>query len=159
MTAHPFEKAGLGSAPFRVRGFWRERRACDYCGTRILNCFEVVGVDGRAFVVGCDCVRRTEDRKLVDQLKAIKREGGTRASVAPASNQPVDLDAALERFRADEVLCVWLRRAPHPNAAMAASGRSADDYCAFLASKGLKANLVAFLKGAERAVKTGVANV
>jgi hypothetical protein len=69
-TTHPFEKAGLGYAPFRcvgcrenwfeMPGFGRKPGGtCDYCGTGILYEFVIKSADGKSFVVGCDCVRKT----------------------------------------------------------------------------------------------------
>lgn len=67
---HPFERAGLGRAPFRctaVRTNWFEMPGfgrkpggcCDYCYTGILYEYVIESSDGKAFVVGSDCVRRT----------------------------------------------------------------------------------------------------
>lgn len=71
-TTHPFEKAGLGTAPFRctaVTTNWftvpgcpeasKPGGSCDYCGTGILYEFHIVGGDGSTFKVGSDCVRKT----------------------------------------------------------------------------------------------------
>lgn len=93
---HCFEKAGLGLAPFRCVGMHTEvgprhladgtqvgapgqpMGCCNYCGTGILYCFEIVAADGKAFIVGSDCVFKTGDAgltKVVDaKLKAIKDE-------------------------------------------------------------------------------------
>lgn len=80
---HPFERAGLGLAPFRCVGV--EHRVgpikttdpkfpgvtfevgapgqpmgtCDYCGTGIADCYVIRSADGKKFVVGSDCVMRT----------------------------------------------------------------------------------------------------
>jgi hypothetical protein len=71
-AVHPFEKAGLGSAPFRCTavttnwfsppGFPEAAKpggSCDYCGTGILYEFHIGGADGRKFKVGSDCVHKT----------------------------------------------------------------------------------------------------
>lgn len=79
---HVFEKAGLGKAPFRVIGV-EERRGpiqtgpntfvgapgqpmgcCQYCFTGIVECWKIQSADGRTFIVGCDCVRKTGDKGL-----------------------------------------------------------------------------------------------
>lgn len=73
MTLHPFERAGLGTAPFKcvgVRenwftpaGFPEARKpggCCNYCGTGILYEYSIESADGKTFVVGSDCVKRTE---------------------------------------------------------------------------------------------------
>lgn len=67
---HPFERAGLGKAPFScvgVRENWFEMPgfgrkpggSCNYCGTGILNEYVIKSADGGEFVVGCDCVEKT----------------------------------------------------------------------------------------------------
>jgi hypothetical protein len=81
---HPFEKSGLGKAPFRCVGFSRKigpiRRievingvgvevmigapgqpmgACQHCGQGIADCFEIRSADGKTFIVGSDCVGKT----------------------------------------------------------------------------------------------------
>lgn len=83
---HPFEKAGLGIAPFRfVRCYEAKYQACpgapiqpgstcDYCGTAIMYVFIVRGTNGPEFKVGCDCVEKTDAGHLVGAVKvAAKR--------------------------------------------------------------------------------------
>ena len=67
---HPFEKAGLGVAPFRCIGV-RENvylvgdgsskagGSCDYCGTGIRWEYLINSTAGKMFKVGCDCVAKT----------------------------------------------------------------------------------------------------
>lgn len=94
---HPFEKAGLGTAPFRCVGVFKNvycagagapiqpGGSCDFCGTGIMYEYKILGSDGRAFKVGCDCVRRTggeshvagvrnERLKLAREQRSLKRE-------------------------------------------------------------------------------------
>jgi hypothetical protein len=70
---HPFEKAGLGVAPFRCTRVTVAKyqachgapvqpgASCDYCGTGIMNVFWIKGSqpDAAEFRVGCDCVAKT----------------------------------------------------------------------------------------------------
>lgn len=83
-VAHPFERAGLGKAPFRYVGTEvKVYRACpdapeqpggrcDYCGNGIkYNCV-IVGADGSRFMVGTDCVRKT-DMGMYAEWKAARR--------------------------------------------------------------------------------------
>lgn len=69
---HPFEKAGLGTAPFSCThvtenvfengdGTSKAGGCCDYCGTGIRWEFWIKGsiAGARQFKVGCDCVART----------------------------------------------------------------------------------------------------
>jgi hypothetical protein len=68
---HPFERANLGTAPFRCVGGYVSKfqavpgdpscpiqpgTSCDYCGQGIMNVFVVKGSDGRKFKVGSDCI-------------------------------------------------------------------------------------------------------
>lgn len=83
LKIHPWEDAGLGIAPFKCLGV--EHRigpikstdpkypgitievgspgqpmgTCDFCGQGIADCYLIVSKDGKKFVVGSDCVRRT----------------------------------------------------------------------------------------------------
>jgi hypothetical protein len=70
MNVHPFEKAGLGQAPFRCVGMVenvfmlpdgnsKAGGFCDYCYTGIRYEFHIESADQKKFKVGCDCVRRT----------------------------------------------------------------------------------------------------
>ena len=82
---HPFERAGLGKAPFRFDAM-RENvyiacqgsqpqpgGTCDYCSNGIMYEYWIKSSDGRSFKVGCDCVRKLEraDNRLI-------REAGSR---------------------------------------------------------------------------------
>ncbi len=72
---HPFEKAGLGLAPFKYVGLTENRGpkvladgmttigspgqplgSCDYCGTGIAYEFHIESSDKKHFIVGSDCV-------------------------------------------------------------------------------------------------------
>lgn len=83
---HPFERAGLGKAPFRLAYLAIGGSCCDYCGTGIVRQFWVQGADGSTFKVGCECVRKTGEaddalvrdvddaRKRADRLQSRERE-------------------------------------------------------------------------------------
>ena len=97
-AAHPFEKAGLGIAPFRCVGV-RENRikhpdgttqpggTCSYCGTGIAYECVIQDARGQRAVVGCDCVRKvytgndawTKDRLLTEMERARKLQARERA--------------------------------------------------------------------------------
>ena len=93
---HAFEIAGLGRAPFKCVGMWEmppksllEHNvdawnnaisnaprtsaggpgSCHYCGTGILNHFLIKSADGKTFLVGSDCVRKTGDAGLINAVK------------------------------------------------------------------------------------------
>jgi hypothetical protein len=88
LGVHVFERAGLGTAPFRVIGYdelkhsdgpgcpVRPGGSCDYCSTAIMYACVIQGSDGRTFKVGCDCVAKTGDAGL---LRAYKTTPGYRA--------------------------------------------------------------------------------
>jgi len=80
---HPFEKAGLGKAPFHCVGI-RENvyvtaggahrqpgGCCNYCGTGIQWEYIIKSSDGATFVVGSDCVQRTGEP--MDNFKEVRR--------------------------------------------------------------------------------------
>jgi len=90
-SVHPFERAGLGLAPFRVVGMIERRGpintvlggvlvsvgapgqpmgSCKFCGIGIAYCFVVRSSDKREFEVGSDCVARTR----TEILPAVKRQ-------------------------------------------------------------------------------------
>ena len=94
MSIHPFEKAKLGTAPFRCIGTrqnWfvmadgtrNPGGHCHFCFTGILDEFVIKSSDGKTFVVGCDCVERVGDvadfKKERLQLARAKREVGATA--------------------------------------------------------------------------------
>src|SRR5262245_32855473 len=79
---HPFERAGLGKAPFRFvthrenwysacQGHRQPGGTCDYCLNGIANEFVIRSVDGREFVVGSDCVMKLDraDNRLVTAVE------------------------------------------------------------------------------------------
>lgn len=73
---HVFERAGLGTAPFRCVGYTESvftmpdgstkgGSSCDYCGTGIRFVCKIKSRDGRTFKVGSDCVAKTGDAGLI----------------------------------------------------------------------------------------------
>lgn len=86
---HVFERAGLGTAPFRVSGYreivfqaypgapTQAGGSCDYCGTGIRYACLIKGRDGHEFKVGSDCVAKTGDAGLI---KAYKNHPDVRAA-------------------------------------------------------------------------------
>ena len=84
---HPFQKSGLGQAPFKCIGVQENVFAmpdgstkgggsCDYCGTGIRWEFLIASDDGRSFKVGCDCVEKTYKQYgvEVENFRAIRLE-------------------------------------------------------------------------------------
>lgn len=108
---HPFERRGLGIAPFRFVALRREPGGCAHCGRLIARSCVIADVDGREAVGGTDCVRRTcEGTGLLD---AVERE------LRHARKQE-----AAERHEARRLTCLaalqadpdFLTDSPHPNA-------------------------------------------
>lgn len=80
---HPFEKSGLGVAPFQcisVRenfiqhpdGSTQAGGCCDYCGTGIRWEYLIRSGDNKSFKVGCDCVEKTGGSSAVIDFKEVR---------------------------------------------------------------------------------------
>jgi hypothetical protein len=119
---HPFERAGLGKAPFRVVGFAVHKyqacqgapvqcgTSCDFCGQGIMNAAQVKSADGKTFKVGCDCVRRAGDATLTKRVDDLvrKHERGVRQARATKRK------AGLAELLTDESVRATLGSLPHP---------------------------------------------
>lgn len=73
---HPFQRAGLGFAPYGLaRVEMGAGGQCQFCGTAIQHVFVCEDVDRREFVLGSDCIAKlgsegaTHDPALVRQAK------------------------------------------------------------------------------------------
>lgn len=71
---HVFEAAGLGKAPFRYIGSQVGPMNCNYCSTPIVNQFHVESADGKRFIVGCECIKKTDDTVLIQRVSRAMRE-------------------------------------------------------------------------------------
>lgn len=99
VVVHKWEDRGIGNAPFRLVGFIGMPNAesfgtnfsgfqnamqsaqhdakmfgvslgsCDVCGTGIHNHYVIQDANGKRFVVGCDCVAKTDDSKLITAVE------------------------------------------------------------------------------------------
>lgn len=108
---HPFERRGLGSAPFRFVGLRRERGNCAYCGRLIAWSCRVADAGGREAVVGSDCVQRTcEGTRLLDE---VERELKHRKKLEAAERHEARRLACLAALQADPD---FLADRPHPDA-------------------------------------------
>lgn len=144
VKVHPFEKAGLGRAPFAFvamrenvysacPGHSQPGGTCDYCGTGIMYECVIESSDGKRFVVGSDCVRKTYDPKLVPLVESVERE--RKRDLARAARKR-RLDAAIARATADLPGCrEWveanrqkLSGMRHPNDWMAKRGETLAGY-------------------------------
>ena len=147
-TIHCFEDAGLGKAPFAYAGMVDQNISygqavigniggcavttkpggtCDYCGTYIVNMFRVTSADGKAFKVGCECIKKTGDEGLIRKVEdAVRKMNRNRREEKKA--------AAL---RADQQLCETaqiglLSSKPHPNAYRASQGETLADWARWM---------------------------
>lgn len=114
---HPFERRGLGLAPFRCTGSYTSTyqacqgapiqpgSTCDYCGTGIMTVFTIRASDRKEFKVGCDCVAQTyrecagtdlerDARRVVDQVNKLK-------TAAANARKDVTIAAALVKLEAN----------------------------------------------------------
>lgn len=133
MSTHVFESAGLGKAPFRYVGLneavtstGRPGGSCDYCGTAIQYCCEIESADGKAFVVGCECVKKTGDKGLDKAIKAAKKEailGKKLARVAAAKAIYADVAHVLDCQK-------------HPNKYFASQGKTMADWVVWILENG-----------------------
>ena len=153
---HPFERAGLGKAPFYFLGLTEKTYqachgapvqpggSCAYCGTGIRYCCRIKSADGREFIVGCDCVQRLADerndgsatardvRKLAAVVNAAERKIAAQKRAQKAAAVLANVEAAL----ADEAIRATLETRPHPRAF---AGLSLLNWCEWmLANAGAK---------------------
>ena len=137
---HPFERAGLGRAPFRFLGMSVEvgpRRSvdpetgvtleigspgqpmgsCNYCGQGIAYCYHVASADDKRFIVGCDCVMklaRTDNEKRDPVIAAIHREAKRIEREKRHARERAQLDAGRDWLESNEAALEGL---PHPKIA------------------------------------------
>lgn len=109
---HKFEDAGLGLAPFRLIGIEKKvfvachgapvqpGSSCDYCGTAIMYEFWIADSTGKRFKVGCDCVAKTDDMKLISAVKAAETK---RKSELRKAGEAVRIADAMERVNEPSV--------------------------------------------------------
>lgn len=135
-AVHPFERKGLGKGPFKFTGMGQQDRLygevilnraeyektgialttkpggmCAFCGTGITNLFNIESSDGKKFHVGCDCVLKTGDRRLVSAVNAAV----AKAAKAKRLNKAVDVQAELVRILNDDAARATLGAALHPS--------------------------------------------
>ena len=106
---HPFERRGLGVAPFRFVTLRREAGGCAFCGRSIAWVCVIADADGRQAVVGTDCVRRTcRGSRLADE---VERELKWHKKQAAEERHRARWEACCAALRADPSL---LTDEPHP---------------------------------------------
>jgi hypothetical protein len=141
-TVHRFELAGLGKAPFHFTGAATEKTycarpgapvqpgsTCDYCGTCIRYEFWVRSADGREFKTGCDCIHKTGDAGLIQQISTAERKLRDAKNAAARARKADRLAERIEVARGMlPAIRSKLAEQPHPNSYYAAAGKSLLDY-------------------------------
>jgi hypothetical protein len=162
-TIHKFELAGLGMAPFRFTGQMEEKTycacpgapvqpagTCDYCGTAIRYQYTVVSADGKRFKVGCDCIRKTDDAGLIQQISKAERELRNRknavARTKRAEKKAFRIEAAKSLF---PLVQDQLSTQPHPNSHFAQAGKTLADYVVWCLNNGVEAGAAIIEKAAK----------
>jgi hypothetical protein len=156
---HPFERAGLGKAPFRFVGMFESKfqaapgepvragSTCDYCPSAIMQCYRIRSVDGREFKVGCECVRKVGDAALVNQVDKAKRAHERSKRERRAESVKVELAAKL----GDGSVRAALANKPHPVTLMAAAGKSLLDWAEWMVQRAGAAGREKVLKAVSEA--------
>lgn len=89
MQIHEFEVAGLGKAPFKCVGVDVGHSRCQYCNTHIKYEFTIESSDGLRFIVGSDCVMKTSDITLRNQVNTALKGAKKKAKVDAAIRKNV----------------------------------------------------------------------
>ena len=141
-SIHRFELAGLGKGPFSFTGNVTEKTycacqgapvqpgsSCDYCGTGIKFEFWVRSADGNEFKVGCDCIHKTGDRGLIQQISAAERKLRDAKNAAAKVRKAAKLAARIEAAQAKlPAVRGTLASKPHPSTYFADQGKTLLDY-------------------------------
>ena len=145
---HVFEQAGLGRAPFRFVGMehtaaeanadgmvkytdaagiemWtKPGGTCAYCGNYIVNFCWIEDADGKRFKVGSECVNKTGDKGVVNEVKRAVNKARTKARRAREATRIAECKAALET----DTVRAALSGEPHPLAWRAERGDTLADW-------------------------------
>jgi len=142
LTIHRFERAGLGLAPFRFKGSVTEKTfqachgapiqngsTCDFCGTCIRYEFWVESSDKKTFKVGSDCIHKTGDAGLIQQISVAERKlrdaNNAAAKERKKEKKAARVEKALQKLEGVRGI---LAEQPHPNDYFAKQGRTNLDY-------------------------------
>ena len=162
---HPWEKAGLGLAPFRFIGFFMDygphrmivrgvngepveievgspgqpMSSCDYCGQGIGDVYRVRSSDGREFKVGCDCIAKVDADKTVANYTAVEKVAKKAKNDAAKKRDGARADAAaalvFDEGEKNDRVREILASRPHPSL----DGRSLQDYVSFMFANAARA--------------------
>jgi hypothetical protein len=158
---HCFEAAGLGKAPFRYTGMvyqdmaYGQRKvniggvecltkpggSCAYCGTYIVNMFNVESADGNRFHVGCECIRKTGDAGLIQKVDRDVKEFERKKRAAKKSAK-----IAKDREFCQAAQIGLLAQFPHPSSHFAAEGKTLFDWAKWMMDQGNWMSLAATIR-------------
>lgn len=72
--------------------------SCSVCYTALMNNYLMNDANGKKFVVGCDCVLKTHNYKLIREMKSFKRDAETNKRIAKkAAETKARLNAEREK--------------------------------------------------------------
>lgn len=142
-AVHPWERAGLGVAPYKLVGTAnvsfracmgapvQPGGTCDFCGQGLRLVFSIRASCGSTFRVGCDCVRRvcSPAEGVLTQVEASERKHKRKIAAAGRARRAASVEERLKEIRAEHES--ELAALPHPKAADATSERD----CAYWGSK------------------------
>lgn len=129
---HPFERSGLGRAPFILVGMvekvyqacqgapMQPAGTCDHCGTGIRYVFLIRSKDGKETGVGSDCVRKLDraDNALIDEverkLRVLKRDKARERREAEEEKVNERTRQALTLLDSSPEIQARLAAKPHP---------------------------------------------
>jgi len=92
---------------------------CDFCGNGIRYCFHIHSADGKDFIVGCECVKRTDKACLVNATEFDRAVAAHKRKLAADRRAVV---VAREEKRIGEALALYptvrdeMAKQPHPQA-------------------------------------------
>lgn len=166
---HPFEKAGLGKAPFkflsmedkgpthdngmRYAGQTKDGfdmyvgagGSCAYCGTYICLHFNVESADGKKFHVGSDCIEKInqEDPMLAKQVSIELRKYKSKQRLELQDKKIKEVEQIIEENK--DVLI----KLPHPKMQWR-TDKTMLDYCNWIMVYGGKAGKIKLKKLIEK---------
>lgn len=148
MSNHPFERAGLGKAPFTFMHCTHEigpirianddgtvteigspgqpMGVCDYCGQGIATVCHVRSADGNRFRVGCDCVLKT-DKEYGDKQSPLTRAVKKQQREAAKQREIKRIANAAALLTGESDVAHRLESMPHPTEWRAKKGETALD--------------------------------
>ena len=128
-AVHPWERCGLGVAPYRCVGSAvvtyqachgapvQPGSSCDYCGQSIMNVYSVQAACKSVFKVGCDCVAKTCSTKegVRTAIEAADRKHRNALAKVSRDKRSANVKDELASLRAEHE--ATLAALPHPLAA------------------------------------------